>query len=145
MRGKQASNTPIPWIRRVVERTSHVGVEPTTMIVRRWEERWGGRAVMSVCALSRTRLAKPCKPRCIHARTPKRWSPPTCSNGSHHIIGVHATGNQSVQEEARDDDGDGMREGHGNTAQGMGTDVRHVLRPAERRSPETSGGFRGDG
>ena len=59
MRGKTASNTRIQWIRHVVERTSNVGVEPTTMIVRRLEERLGGRAVMSVCALSRTRLAKP--------------------------------------------------------------------------------------
>jgi hypothetical protein len=57
---------------------------------------------------------------------------------------VHATVNQSVHEEARDDDGDGMREVHGNTAEGMWTDVRNVLRPAERRSPATPGWFRGD-
>src|ERR671923_270834 len=69
MRGKKARNTRIQWIRRVVERTSNVGVEPTTMIVRRLEERLGGRAVMSVCALSRTRLAKPWKPRCINSLT----------------------------------------------------------------------------
>jgi hypothetical protein len=107
--GEKVRNTRIQWIRRVVERTSNVGVEPTTLIVRRLEERLGGRAVMSVCALSRTRLAKPCKPRCIHSLTPKRLSPPTCSNGYHHIIRVHATVNQSVHECARDDDGDGMR------------------------------------
>ena len=61
-----------------------------------------------------------------------------------HIIRVHATVNQSVHEEARDDDGDGMREVHGHTAQGMWTDIRHVLRPAERRSPEPPGWFRDD-
>jgi transposase len=33
---------------------------------------------------------------------------------------------------------------HGNTAEGRWTDIRHVLRPAERRSPETPGWFRGD-
>jgi hypothetical protein len=52
--------------------------------------------------------------------------------------------NQSVHEYARDDDGDGMREVHGNTAEGMWTDVRNVLRPAERRSQETPGWLRGD-
>lgn len=66
------------------------------------------------------------------------------SNGYNHIIRVHATVNHSVHEYARDDDGDGMREVHCNTAEGMWTDVRNFLRPAERRSQETPGWLRGD-
>ena len=50
---------------------------------------------------------------------PGRWSPPTCSDGSNHLIRVHATVNQSVHDQARDDDGDGMREVHGNMAEGV--------------------------
>ena len=98
MRGKKARNTRIHWIRRVVERTSNVGVEPTTMIVRRLEERVGGRAVMSVCALSRTRLAKPMVAQ-LHPFTHAQAIVSTDeSNGSHHLIRVHATVNQSVHE-----------------------------------------------
>jgi transposase-like protein len=47
----------------------------------------------------------------------------------HHIIRPHATVCHSHKEWARDDDGDGIREVHVNTVEGMWTDVRNFLRP----------------
>jgi transposase-like protein len=46
-----------------------------------------------------------------------------------HVIRAHATVNHSQKEWARDDDGDGIREVHGNTTEGLWTDVRNFLRP----------------
>lgn len=46
-----------------------------------------------------------------------------------HIIRKHATVCHAEHEWARDDDGDGIREVHTNTAEGMWTDVRNYLRP----------------
>ena len=50
-------------------------------------------------------------------------------NGYNHIIRPHATVCHSKGEWARDDDGDGIREVHVNTVEGMWTDVRNFLRP----------------
>lgn len=49
-------------------------------------------------------------------------------NGYNHIIRPHATVCHSKKEWARDDDGDGIREVHVNTVEGMWTDVRTFLR-----------------
>jgi transposase-like protein len=49
--------------------------------------------------------------------------------GYNHIIRVHNTVCHAEREWARDDDGDGIREVHTNTAEGMWTDVRNFLRP----------------
>ena len=46
-----------------------------------------------------------------------------------HIIRTHVTVEHGRHECARDDDGDGIREVHCNTAEGMWTDVRNFLRP----------------
>ncbi len=46
-----------------------------------------------------------------------------------HIIRKHSTVCHALGEWARDDDGDGVREVHTNTAEGMWTDVRNFLRP----------------
>ena len=46
-----------------------------------------------------------------------------------HIIRKHSTVCHGKGEWARDDDGDGIREVHTNTAEGMWTDVRNFLRP----------------
>jgi transposase len=46
-----------------------------------------------------------------------------------HIIRSHATICHSEHEWARDDDGDGIREVHINTTEGMWTTVRNFLRP----------------
>lgn len=46
-----------------------------------------------------------------------------------HIIRTHATVCHAKHEWARDDDGDGIREVHINTTEGMWTDVRNYLRP----------------
>ena len=46
-----------------------------------------------------------------------------------HIIRPHATVCHADKEWARDDDGDGIREVHTNTAEGMWTTVRNFLRP----------------
>jgi transposase len=45
------------------------------------------------------------------------------------IIRPHATVAHGTGEWARDDDGDGIREVHCNTTEGMWTDVRNFLRP----------------
>jgi len=50
-------------------------------------------------------------------------------NGYDHIIRPHATVAHGKKEWARDDDGDGIREVHINTIEGMWTDVRNFLRP----------------
>jgi transposase len=49
--------------------------------------------------------------------------------GYNHIIRVHATVCHGEKEWARDDDGDGIREVHVNTTEGMWTTVRNFLRP----------------
>lgn len=46
-----------------------------------------------------------------------------------HILREHPTVGQAEPAWARDDDGDGVREVHTNTAEGMWTDVRNYLRP----------------
>jgi transposase len=46
-----------------------------------------------------------------------------------HVIRAHATVKHADYEWARDDDGDGIREVHCNTAEGLWTDVRNFLRP----------------
>ena len=46
-----------------------------------------------------------------------------------HLIRPHATVCHRDREWARDDDGDGIREVHVNTVEGMWTDVRNFLRP----------------
>lgn len=46
-----------------------------------------------------------------------------------HIVRKHSTVCHAKHEWARDDDGDGIREVHINTAEGMWTDVRNFLRP----------------
>ena len=51
-----------------------------------------------------------------------------------HIMREHATVNHADDEWARDDDGDGIREVHCNTVEGMWTDVRNFLRPASSRN-----------
>ena len=45
-----------------------------------------------------------------------------------HILRVHATVCHALHEWARDDDEDGIREVHTNTAEGMWTDVRNYWR-----------------
>jgi transposase-like protein len=49
--------------------------------------------------------------------------------GYTHIIRPHATVCHAEREWARDDDGDGIREVHVNTVEGLWTDVRNFLRP----------------
>jgi transposase len=48
--------------------------------------------------------------------------------GYNHIVRAHSTVNHGNCEWARDDDGDGIREVHINTIEGMWTDVRIFLR-----------------
>lgn len=49
--------------------------------------------------------------------------------GYNHIARSHVTVNHGTHEWARDDDGDGIREVHINTTEGMWTGVRNFLRP----------------
>jgi len=51
------------------------------------------------------------------------------SSGYSHVIRIHQTVCHSENEWERDDDGDGIREVHVNTVEGMWTDVRNFLRP----------------
>jgi len=46
-----------------------------------------------------------------------------------HVVRSHSTVCHSKKEWARDDDGDGIREVHVNTTEGMWTTVRNFLRP----------------
>ena len=46
-----------------------------------------------------------------------------------HVLRPHATVCHGAKEWARDDDGDGIREVHCNTIEGLWTDVRNFLRP----------------
>ena len=49
--------------------------------------------------------------------------------GYNHIIRKRVTVNHGIHEWARDDDGDGIREVHINSAEGMWTGLRNFLRP----------------
>jgi len=49
--------------------------------------------------------------------------------GYNHVIRCRSTVCHGLREWARDDDGDGIREVHVNTIEGMWTDVRNFLRP----------------
>jgi transposase len=65
--------------------------------------------------------------------TSLRWQaqPLTPTNGvaTTPLLRAHATAAHGHKEWARDDDGDGKREVHINTSEGMWTDVRTFLRP----------------
>jgi len=49
--------------------------------------------------------------------------------GYRHLMRPHATVCHEINEWARDDDGDGIREVHVNTVEGLWADVRNFLRP----------------
>ena len=49
--------------------------------------------------------------------------------GYNHILREHVTVNHGIHESARDDDGDGIREVHTNTVEGMWTGLRIFLGP----------------
>lgn len=61
------------------------------------------------------------------------------NNGYNHVIRSHAN-----REYARDDDGDGIREVHCNTVEGMWTDVRNFLPSLQRCSQKVSRRLCGD-
>ena len=66
----------------------------------------------------------------VHRYTmPGSWAYTDEWQAYNHIVRLHATVCHSEKEWARDDDGDGVREVHVNTAEGMWTDVRNFLRP----------------
>jgi transposase-like protein len=58
-----------------------------------------------------------------------------------HVIRPHATVCHGIKEWARDDDGDGIREVHCNTTEGMWTDVRIFLRPFKGVHKRYLGGY----
>lgn len=49
--------------------------------------------------------------------------------GYNHVLRTRSTVSHGKKEWARDDDGDGIREVHVNTVEGLWTDVRNFLRP----------------
>lgn len=51
------------------------------------------------------------------------------NNGYNHVLRPRSTVCHSDNEWARDDDGDGIREVHVNTVEGLWTDIRNFLRP----------------
>ena len=59
---------------------------------------------------------------CAHMVSCHRWS-------HHGIVPQHATVNHGQHEWARDDDGDGVREVHCNSYEGVGAALRMFLRP----------------
>lgn len=58
-----------------------------------------------------------------------------------HIVREHATVCHGIGEWARDDDGDGIREVHTNTIEGLWTDVRNFLRPFKGVSKDFLSGY----
>ena len=66
----------------------------------------------------------------VHQFTQAQASVYTDENQSYnHIIRAHSTVAHGKNEWARDDDGDGIREVHVNSTEGLWTDVRNFLRP----------------
>lgn len=66
----------------------------------------------------------------VHRFTrPETWCYTDEWLGYNHVIRPHATVCHAQDEWARDDDGDGIREVHINTTEGLWTDVRNFLRP----------------
>lgn len=63
------------------------------------------------------------------------------SQSYNHVIRPHATVAHSIKEWARDDDGDGIREVHVNTTEGMWTDVRNFLRLFKGVHKKNLGGY----
>ena len=61
--------------------------------------------------------------------------------GYDHIIRLHTTVCHGEKEWARDDDGDGIREVHVNTVEGMWTAVRNFLRPFRGVHKKYLGGY----
>jgi len=58
-----------------------------------------------------------------------------------HVIRPHATVCHAIKEWARDDDGDGIREVHCNTTEGLWTDLRNFLRPFKGVHKKYLGGY----
>jgi transposase len=66
----------------------------------------------------------------VHTHTQSETQLYTDENQSYcSVQRAHASVCHSIHEWARDDDGDGVREVHVNTIEGMWTDVRNFLRP----------------
>ena len=66
----------------------------------------------------------------VHQFTQAQATVYTDENQSYnHIIRAHSTVAHGQNEWARDDDGDGIREVHVNSTEGLWTDVRNFLRP----------------
>ncbi|OWY64564.1 hypothetical protein B7486_46685 [cyanobacterium TDX16] len=63
------------------------------------------------------------------------------STNYNHVIRSHATVCHSQREWARDDNGDGIREVHVNTTEGMWTDLRNFLRPFKGIHKERLNGY----
>ncbi len=82
----------------------------------------------------RLRLVKHTDRKTLERHVARFTQPDACANtdewqGYMHIARSHVTVNHGIHEWARDDDGDGIREVHINTAEGMWTGVRNFLRP----------------
>ncbi len=82
----------------------------------------------------RLRLVKHTDSKTLERHTARFTRPDALVNtdewqGYNHIARQHVTVNHGAHEWARDDDGDGIREVHTNTTEGMWTSVRNFLRP----------------
>jgi transposase-like protein len=82
----------------------------------------------------RLRLVKHTDGKTLERHMSKFTQPAAVANtdewqGYNHIARSHVTVNHGTHEWARDDDGDGIREVHINTTEGMWTGVRNFLRP----------------
>ena len=119
----------IRLILRAVVRTRDAGTAPLTLTVRRLWERFDVRVDKCGCASSvRTTQA-------VWQKHVEQFTRPrTCVStdewqGYQTVNRRHASVAHGEHEWARDDDGDGIREVHANTTEGMWTGTRNFLRP----------------
>ncbi len=128
-RGKKGDKHCDPAIRRAAARTSDEGTAPMRMIARPW---WGPsveKVASAGCACASIPMGRRCRNTCT--ATPRKTPPVIRMSGKATTAssGIHHTVCHGQKEWARDDDGDGIREVHTNTIEGLWTSARNFLRP----------------
>jgi hypothetical protein len=116
-------------IHPATEPTRRGDMAPTTTIVLPSSARLGAKADRHACAWFIIRTERPWLTTSTGSPWPRRWSSLMSGEATTISIRTHATVCHRAKEWARDDNGDGIREVHVNTTEGMWTTVRNFLRP----------------
>ncbi len=125
---------------RAAERTSAVGAAPTPRTVRLLSAWWGATPGTSGCGSNPIPRPKPCVDTSMAAPGLVASSIPMNRTAIHRSF-VRTPPCVPAARNGRDDDGDGLREVHSNTLEGLWSGWRTVLRPFRGVHTDYLGGY----